>query len=456
MYKSTANNLKYKNKIISIYGLGVTGMSCIKFFIEQGATLFIWDDEIQKCKKIYHKEIKNNIYIQNPWSSWKYSEIAIISPGIQIKNQKVQNILEICRIYGVEILSDIDILFNLRSHNSFIGITGTNGKSSTSSLIAHLMNSSGKDAFLCGNIGVPVLTSLTRSNEKTIFVIEISSFQLEILSSSTIFDISIILGISPDHQDRYSNFAEYASVKHKIIEHTKSFVIMNIDCKTNYELYKNIMQKNHHIEQKIIPFSCNKKVKNGISLIDGIIYDDFFDHITPLKNHQSIYTENILASYISVRCKGMQNFTRYYDTFKPLQHCMEIIYNKYGVTVVNDSKSTNSSSATRALSRFKNIHWIVGGISKEVGCEELSQHFDNLKYCYVVGRDKQKFTHLFSSVGIPFITCPNLLTAIKKASASCCFGDTILFSPACASLDDWTNYAERGRFFKRSIVRLMR
>ena len=446
----------YKNKNIGILGLGVTGRSAINFFSNYSKKIIGWDD--LKTTRSDIEEDNIEILDLNILKNLKLIDLLFISPGIK-PNHKI---IKLAKINNITIVGDLDIFWQTEKNNKnrFIFITGSNGKSTVTSLIHHLLLSAKKNSIIGGNIGLPVL-SLNSANKPNIYVIEASSFQLDSIKKIKP-DISVLTNISPDHIDWHGNYKNYINAKENLFlnQDESDIAIINIDSEECFKLYKRINSR--LIKPKIIKISLKKKLRNTIYVDKGKVYDNinnenvFIGRIRDLSSLLGKHNiENIVIAIAAAIYEGVthRQIKKFLPTFKGLSHRLELIYKDSNLEFINDSKSTNLVSCKVALNCFKNIIWIAGGIRKKDELSYLDDSISSIKAAFFIGESAGEFESYFRK----FFYCKNtinikyaLIEAIKY-SKKLKGHSTILFSPACASYDQFKNYEERGKIFVEEV-----
>ena len=423
------SKVNIKNQKILIYGLGISGRSCLNFLYKNN-DVNIFDDN-KNLKNNKNKKIFLNI---NQILDNKFDHI-VISPGIDIKKCKLKNYLLKNK---KKIITEIDIFCLNFPGNTKITITGTNGKSTVCKMLFNIFKSNKLDVRLVGNIGNPPLLE-KKINKKTIFVIEASSYQI-FYSKYFKTDHAAILNLNADHLERHGNLNKYADAKLKLIYNQEKNKQSYIE-KNNRILTKNI--KNRKIKSKINKVTYNKK--------------DFFK-----KKIKNLYLldENNLNNihFVYLICKKFKlsdyKIFRSLNIFKGLKYRKEIIYNKKKLKIINDSKSTSFSSTVGLLSSYKNIYWIVGGLNKKGDKFILPKKYYKNIFAYIIGLNKNYFVNQFQNrIKFKFVrTLKQAILAIKKDIKYDALSKTILFSPAAASFDQFSNFEERGKLFNKLIA----
>ncbi len=451
------NLAKYTGAKVGVFGLGKTGLESIKALLADGAMVHAWDDN--KDKIIATKNIvqdKNIIFsdIIDPLDIKKL-DFVLVSPGVPREFPEPHKIFTYCQRYNIPIRTDVDLLFEACPNAKYIGVTGTNGKSTTVSLIQHVLVSNGCRSALGGNIGVPVLSSPNLNEPSASYVLELSSYQLELLNNIK-FNIAVLLGITPDHLDRYESFNEYKNAKLKIFQNQtiSDFAIISTDTDTNKNVYHELKAD---CLQQLIPISSNTLLNDGISIVSNKLYDNYFDHNTfALSLPHSLVgqhnAENVAVTYATAKILGLNSkeILQTINSFKGLPHRMEVVGQDEYLVFINDSKATNIAATSKALDSYRDIYWIAGGIFKEKDIFDLGNHPQNVKHCYLVGRDAKKFVELLEKFSIPYTISENIENALIQIRGVVHTG-TVLLSPACASFDQWKNFEERGNVFKKLV-----
>ena len=412
-------NIFYKKKIL-IYGLGKSGLSAFKY-LKKDNKITIHDDKIKD-------NIKRIVKI-------KFDYI-IISPGIDVNKCGLKKFL---KHNFKKIYTDLDIFYSHHKDNNKITITGTNGKSTTAKILYEILKDQKVDVRLVGNIGNPVLMEKKVTN-KTVFVIEASSYQLEY---SKLFksNVSLILNISPDHLERHKTINRYVSAKFKIVKNQskKDLAILNTK---NFYIKRELESKN--FLPKII--KIEKEVDNNfLKKIDN----QYFNTDGNKENLQFILeVTKILKLKKNVLIKTLKKF-------KPLKYRQEIIFQSKKLTIINDSKATTFSSSASLLKSLTNVYWIVGGQAKKGDKLLLSKkNCKNLK-AYIFGTNKKFFINQIKKL-IKYESFLDLKSLIKKLFSEIkadkkIIHKTILFSPSAASFDNFKNFEKRGEYFNQLI-----
>jgi UDP-N-acetylmuramoylalanine--D-glutamate ligase len=424
----------FHQKKILVYGLGKSGLSAFKF-LKKNNEIYLFDD---KNVTDSNKGIKKNL-INYQELLRKSIDHVIISPGIDINKCSLKNYL---KKNTKKIYTDLDIFFNSYNENKKITITGTNGKSTTASLLYEVLRDQNFDVRLVGNIGNPILLEKNITN-KTIFVVEASSYQLE-YSKLYSSNISVIINISPDHLERHKTLKNYIKAKFKIIKNQtkKDYAILNMN--------------NSYIKQEVrlqnfLPKLIKIYKYPDIKFLKRIDNPYFYSE----SNRENLSFVHQIAKILKIK---KNNLVKTLKKFKGLKYRQQIIFRSKNLTIINDSKSTSFSSSASILKLMPNVSWIVGGLAKK-GDKFLLPKDDcqNIK-AYIFGKNKNIFISELKNK-IKYESFKNLKLLIKKVFLDIknnkeIKNKTILFSPAAASFDNFKNFEERGEYFYKLIKKI--
>jgi len=427
---------KYKNKKIAIYGMGITGCSAATTLKKLGAKIFCWDDNLKIRRKI-----KNfNFPLDKFWLNKDFFDNIVISPGIDINRCKIRKYL---KKNLNKIITDLDLFFELNKNSIIISITGTNGKSTTCKIIEKILKTARYDVITAGNIGDPIL-SLDKIKKKYIFILEVSSYQLQY---SKIFHskYAAILNISPDHLERHKNIKNYVKIKSKIFLAQNGSDYSYINFRNRFsKLIKKIF-KSLKLKSKLISVnksSCNfllKKINNKYFESEGNIENLTFAY-TIVKNFK--VSDKIIIKAL--------------NEFKGLPHRQEVIFSNKKLLCINDSKATSFDACLQSLLNYNKIYWIVGGIPKYQDNFYLKKIRKKIIKAYIVGKNISFFKKQIGD-NIPYTVSKNIQNAVNNIYEDSKLNEnskkTILLSPAAASFDQFSNFENRGTYFKNLIIK---
>lgn len=445
----------FKNKKFAFLGMGLTGLSTALALKKQGIQVVVWDDNEKERLQAAQKGLD---VTPLTYQRLQTIDLLIVSPGIPLFYPKPHPIIELARSLNLSISGDLDLFYKLYNKATFIGITGTNGKSTTTALLTHILKQAKQNVISGGNIGIPVF-DLSPCTKDLICVLEVSSYQLD--SNPFIhFDLSILLNITPDHLDRHGNFDNYVASKKKILKprhaHFKAIIGQeDPTCKRIYRQLKN--------DINIIPL-CPKNSQTFYYLDHSFLCENN-QIITDLSHHLYLKGthnwQNIFAAYIAARQFNIpsEEIIKHIFSFKGLEHRQELILNYKNITFINDSKATNVTATLKALSAYKNIYWIVGGrLKQDDDYDGFTLYLSHIQKAYLIGESSDFFAALFSNK-LPYKKTYLLEKAISQAyndASQSSKPAIILLSPACASWDQFKNFEERGHFFRQFIHTLLK
>lgn len=434
---------------VLVYGLGVTGISSVKCLDKKGYEVYTFDKNKEKIE-----ELKG--YNYSPIScanleDYKF-EFVLKSPGIKPNDEYVE-LLE----KRNEIISDIEASQRLFPEKEKIAITGTNGKTSTTSMVNHILNQSGHKAYAVGNIGEGILWQMY--NNEGVFVEELSSFQLH---DSKLYHpkFAAILNINEDHIDWHGSFDDYINSKLKISSNQdqSDFLVINKDDK---------ILKAHKLsfKAKVYEFSSRQKVERGLYLKENTIYlidenhdDESILDVRDLSVIGRHNYENAMAAILLTYLYGinLDDIIKSIKTFKSIAHRLEFVKTIDGVDYYNDSKGTNVDSSVKAIESFdRPIIIIAGGYDKHIDYTDYVKAFKkNGKLMIIMGQTKQKLEDICKDLGVSYIMVENMKEALDEAYKEAKSGDVVLLSPASASWDMYKSYEQRGDDFKDLVKKL--
>jgi UDP-N-acetylmuramoylalanine--D-glutamate ligase len=440
----------YKKRVLVI-GLGDTGQSVLNFLVNQNCVIKAIDTRTNveglseiKAKfkdvefitgQIFHESIINNI------------ELIVISPGVSLKESYVVAALD----QGIPVIGDIEIFAQVKAANTkVIGITGSNGKTTVTSLVGELLKASGIATIVAGNIGTPILNTLDEKVPE-VYVLELSSYQLESTYSLTL-ETATILNISEDHMDRYSSIDEYAKAKYRIFNYAKKCILNRDDDYLKPLIKSDTVTFGNNVDA--INYGIKKNgsqcfiAKENVEIV-GV------DEIK-LKGTHNI--QNVMAALALCEPFNISNHTikKVLAEFKAPPYRVEYVDSFSGIDFYNDSKGTNVGATIAAIqSMTKPILLVAGGDGKNQNFSPLMYATkDKIKHVALIGKDAEIMQRAFSAYAIPNHIEKSLEDAIRKSIELANTGDVVLLSPACASTDMFKNYVERGNLFKAVVKKL--
>ena len=421
-----------KNKNFLVYGLGLTGISAMKFLKKEKAkNVYLWDDNIKFRKR--YKVRDNDKSLKKKFSKADY---IVLSPGISLIRAKKRKLLKRNKN---KIITDIDLFFLTNKVYKSIIVTGTNGKSTTCSIIERVLSDSKFNTVTVGNIGKPILNYNLKKKNDVIFVIEMSSFQLE-YSKYIKPNHAILLNITKDHLDWHGNMEKYIQSKLKIFTHQNQndFAYLPPDKNIVNRFKKNKIKSNIFLNRYKIQYYLKNKISNPYLLSKANLENLSF--IYDLKNNLKISDKNFFSSL---------------KKFKGLPHRQEIFLKKNKIFFINDSKATTFEASKACLKSYRNVIWIVGGLKKTGDDFNFNKIKSNILKAFIIGSNrsffklKMKNKILYRETINLNKTTKYIFDEIKNSSKKEIY---VILSPGCASYDQFKNFEDRGNLFKKLII----
>jgi UDP-N-acetylmuramoylalanine--D-glutamate ligase len=401
----------FAGKHYAVYGLARSGLATIEALLASGARVTAWDAKEEARAKAPAGTETADL----DESDLGQFDSLVVTPGLPLNRHPIA---QRARDAGVEIIGDIELFARARSElppHKVVGITGTNGKSTTTALVHHILKTAGMPTTMGGNIGLPILGQ-DPLPEGGVYVLELSSYQID-LTQSLDCDIAVLLNITPDHLDRYESFEAYAASKRRL----------------------HAMQSTDHHWAEIDKMET--KWPAGVSGAPAL---------QGPHNAQNAAAALFVAHALGVDRKTSEAALR---TYPGLPHRMERVRDKDGVLFVNDSKATNPTATAPALAAFESIRWICGGLAKTDNLDECAPQFSHVRKAYTIGEASELFASLLSA-NMAVAECGTLERAVGEAAADAEPGDTVLLSPACASFDQFRDFEQRGDRFRELVGEL--
>ncbi|MEN8831188.1 MAG: UDP-N-acetylmuramoyl-L-alanine--D-glutamate ligase [Pacificibacter sp.] len=461
--------LGYEEQNVAILGLGRSGMATAKAVVAGGGEPICWDDSVE-ARTAAEDE---GYTLRDLSKQGAFDDIAVlvVSPGIPHLYPEPNKIIQAAWTAGVPVDNDIGLFFrsfgsgDWMDHDTpprIIAVTGSNGKSTTSALIHHILTETGTPAQLAGNIGRGVL-DLDEPQDGEVIVLELSSYQTDLARSMTP-DIAVFTNLSPDHLDRHGGMGGYFAAKRRLFaEGGPDRAIIGVDEVEGQYMANQLVD--NVADGRLIRISSGQKLKGAgwnIYAHKGFLSEwrkgrqagsiDLREiaGLPGAHNHQ-----NACAAYAACRAIGTSPklIAEALNSFKGLPHRSQIVGEKDGVRFVNDSKATNVDAAAKALQAFKSIRWIAGGMGKDGGISELSEHLGAVAKAYLIGFSAKDFALQLGDT--PYELCDTMEVAVAKAAAEAQAGDTVLLAPAAASFDQYPNFEKRGEDFIAKVDALL-
>ncbi|MDV6224995.1 UDP-N-acetylmuramoyl-L-alanine--D-glutamate ligase [Nitratireductor aquimarinus] len=447
----------FKGRNVALFGLGGSGIATARALVAGGAVVTAFDDNPESVARAVGEGVPTGDLRGIDWSA---QDAFVLSPGVPLTHPRPHWSVELAQAAGVEIIGDVELFARERQAHApdapLVAITGTNGKSTTTALIAHIFADAGRDTQMGGNIGRAVMT-LDAPQPERHYVVECSSYQID-LAPTLDPSVGILLNLSPDHLDRHGSFENYASIKERLVAKS-GLAIVGVDDPDCRRIADRLAEAGRRVER----ISSTSRLDDGFYL-DGLALmravNGIAEQLATLEGIGSLRgahnAQNALAALAACLDCGLslEEIQAGFNSFPGLAHRMEQVARKGRVLFVNDSKATNADAAERALSSFERIYWIAGGLPKDGGIETLKSLFPRVAKAYLVGEAAPAFAATIGEA-----TAFEISGTIDKAvdhAARDAAGDpapeaVVLLSPACASFDQFRNFEVRGDAFREAV-----
>lgn len=455
----------FEGKTVAVFGLARTGLAAARALQAGGATVALWDERPAAREAAIAEGFELTDLSSADW--WSFSAL-LLSPGVPLTHPTPHWTVERAKAAGVEVLGDIELFARAvnaapeHKRPKVVTITGTNGKSTTTALIAHICASAGRDTRIGGNFGFGVL-GLEDMHGGAVYVLELSSYQLD-LTSSLKPDVAILLNISPDHLDRHGGMDGYVAAKRRVLlnQGKGDTAVIGVDDPYGQRICTEVVAANR---RTIVPISSSKAIGRGVYVLQGLLYDATGERaveIADLLRARSLpgrhNWQNAAAAYSAARGLGLtaEEAAEGLMTFPGLAHRMETVGQLGRVRFVNDSKATNADAARQAMGSYPKFYWIAGGQPKEGGIDGLSDLFPRLEKAYLIGEAAPDFADALAGKA-DAVECGTLERAVQRAYADAAATGqdaVVLLSPACASFDQFSDFEARGEAFRAAVLAL--
>jgi len=445
---------------VAVFGLARSGLAAARALHASGAEVWAWDDSEDRRATTAAEGIPLvDLYSCN----WRELTSLVLSPGIPHTHPAPHPVAALAREHGCEIIGDIELLARAQRNASYIGITGTNGKSTTTALIGHILETAGRETAVGGNLGTPALT-LDALDSGGFYVLEMSSYQLELTVSIT-FDVAVLLNVTPDHLDRHGGMEGYVKAK-RLIFHRQTrprTAVIGVDDDICRGIYRELVAAD---AQTVVPVSGLAHCAGGVYAAEGKLIDDTDQTAVPVIDLREVATlpgshnwQNAAAAYAACKAAGVmpQVIAACLRSFPGLPHRQERVAVIDGVLYVNDSKATNVDAAAKALACYEDIYWIAGGRAKDSGLADLDPLLSRVVQAFLIGEAEALFAEALDGK-VPAARCGTLDRAVAAARDRA-LGDgrphpVVLLAPACASFDQYPDFEVRGEAFRAAVAAL--
>jgi UDP-N-acetylmuramoylalanine--D-glutamate ligase len=444
-----------KGSSFVVLGLARSGLATVRALRAAGIDCLAWDDSEASRQAASDMGAR----LADPATiDWSKITALVISPGIPNRLPAPHPVAAAARAAGKPLICDVELLACARRAARFVAITGTNGKSTTTALVGHILKNAEVACEVGGNIGRGAL-DLAPLGADGIYVLELSSYQLELLQTFHA-DVAVWLNITPDHIDRHGDIAGYVAAKAHIFDRQKAgdCAVIGMDDAYSRAVYDTVAALPG---VTTVPVALERPVAGGISFRAGMLVDadgytvDFKDVLTLPGAHNA---QNAACAWAVCRWLGVarQKIVEGLESYPGLPHRQERVAAIGDVVYVNDSKATNADATARALSSYRGIYWILGGQAKEGGVAALEGYFDRVRHAFLIGEATELFAGQLEGK-LAYERCGDLKTALDAAhvrSLQAAEPAVVLLSPACASWDQWKSYEHRGDAF-RALARAL-
>jgi UDP-N-acetylmuramoylalanine--D-glutamate ligase len=443
----------FKGQKFAVMGLGKSGLSTARALVAGGADVVAWDDGEAGRQAATAAGIT-----VAPLADLSSFEALILSPGIPHTYPQPHPVAAAAKEAGLPIIGDIELLAQACRQAAFVGITGTNGKSTTTALIAHILAQDTQPMAVGGNLGTPVV-ELGALGTGGRYVLELSSYQLE-LAPSLACRVAVLLNFSPDHLDRHGGMKGYVGAKLRIFQGQRPSDIAIIGVDDEEARFAFTVVADSH-RQRVIAISGQQALAGGVYVENGVLFDDMQDkdlRVMDMADAPALpgthNYQNAAAAYATCRVLGLDRamIVAGIRSFPGLPHRQQRVAEAGGISFVNDSKATNPDAACRALACYQPIYWIAGGRPKEgAALDPMQPQLSRVAKAFLIGEAQEPFAAWLSQKGIAFERCGTLERATEAAFGAARAdgkpGATVLLSPACASWDQFRSFEHRGDVF---------
>ena len=455
----------FQNRTVAVFGLARTGLTAARALLAGGARVALWDENAEARDRAAAEGLA---LVDLATADFSGIDALMLSPGVPLTHPVPHWTVERARAAGVEIVGDIELF--ARTVNAadawkrpkIAAITGTNGKSTTTALLGHILQAAGKDALVGGNIGAGVL-GLEGMHGGAVYVLELSSYQLD-LTSSLKADAAVLLNISPDHLDRHGGMEGYVAAKRRVFQNQDKgdTAIVGVDDAWGSTVCTELLALNR---RTIRPISAGRAMGRGYYALQGMLYDatgDRTQEVADLSRAPGLpgrhNWQNAAAAYAAAVALGVSpgDAADAVMSFPGLAHRMEDVGTIGRVKFVNDSKATNADAARQAMCAIPRFYWIAGGREKAGGIAPLADLFDRIEQAYLIGEAADDFARSLDGHA-PWQVCGTLERAVAQAFSDAAQSGrdaVVLLSPACSSFDQYPDFEVRGDAFRGLVQQL--
>ncbi|MGE5514919.1 MAG: UDP-N-acetylmuramoyl-L-alanine--D-glutamate ligase [Bacteroidota bacterium] len=435
-------------KNVVVMGLGKSGTATARALAKVGANVTAWDDGAAARKAAADA----GVVVAEP--KLEGIDLVVWSPGIPHTHptEKAHPMAARVRAAGIPLVCDVELLARAKPGNVMLGVTGTNGKSTTTTLLAHILAAAGREVAAGGNLGTPALDMPDLGPEGR-YVLELSSYQLELVENLSL-KAGVLLNITPDHLGRHGGMGGYVAAKRRLFDRLAPNGVAVLGVDDDYCAHMADVLEGDGLN--VVRISAEETLMRGVSAADGILRLNGVPvcDLRPIARLPGRHNwQNACAAFALAHADGVapEVIASALASYPGLAHRQQLVAEFGGVAYINDSKATNADATEKALVCYENIHWILGGQPKEGGIDSLVPHFDRIKHAYLIGDAAEDFARVLAASDVPYTLCGSMLMAVTKAAATAEPGDVVLLSPACASWDQFKSFEHRGDVFRELV-----
>ncbi|MBV9840488.1 MAG: UDP-N-acetylmuramoyl-L-alanine--D-glutamate ligase [Sphingomonadaceae bacterium] len=454
----------FAGKRYAVLGLARSGAATVRALAASDAKVVAWDSDAAKREALAElAPMKDPLEI-----NLKGFDGVVVSPGVPLNTHPIA---KKAADAGVPVIGDVELFAQARPDlpaHKVVGITGTNGKSTTTALIHHMLATAGYPTTLGGNIGLPILGQdplAPNAKGEGVYVLELSSFQID-LTRTLDCDVAVLTNITPDHLDRYASFADYARSKARLffMQTQDGTAVIATDDEPTRRIAKALREGIRPAQTSQAAVTAAAGMPGGAVLGSAGNPEVVEASSAALLQYQHNWptlqgphnAQNVACAVVTARALGLSDdeIRTGVRSYPGLPHRMERVAEKRGVLYVNDSKATNATATAPALGAYKAIHWILGGIAKTDDLDACAPYYDHVLAGYTIGQAGPMFAGLLRAAGKPVTESGTLDRAVRDAAAAAKPGEVVMLSPACASFDQFSDYEARGRAFREAVEEL--
>lgn len=449
---------EFAGQTVTVLGLGRSGLTAARALAAGRADVRGWDDDDSARAAARNAGIPT---CDPAHLNWPDMAALVASPGVPLQRPHVHTLVARARDAGVPIVGDIELFARSGQVAAMVGITGTNGKSTTTALLGHILKEAGRSVTMGANLGDPVL-DFQPLGADGVYVLELSSFQLE-LTESLRCDVAVLLNLSPDHLDRHGSMSGYVAAKRRVFAQCQppQTAIVGIDDELSRAVLEDLRARG---DAAVAPIS-GERACDGVFVLERTLYERTggasFEAALSTASHLPGFhnMQNAAAAFAAARALGVAPAVAAdgLRSFPGLVHRLQDLGRVGGVRFINDSKATNGAATAQALACFDDIYWIAGGRAKEGGIDALTPHFGRIRHAFLIGEAAGALAGTLAGQ-VPHTVAGDLrcavVAAFEKAQAEAVTTAVVLLSPACASFDQWPDFEARGKAFQAYVAEL--